>query len=132
VPRKLKITLWVAIGLVVAALVVIMSPLEMVIMSTLMKQGIELPLPLAPFYVFFTMIFVCGVLIVHWTHKNIKQKTLRRYLFLAGASALGVLFFQVVVHRFSEVGMVMAVLVCPTALIVGVALALRFKTTSVA
>jgi hypothetical protein len=114
-PKKLKITLSVAIGLVIAALVVIMSPLEMVIMSTLMKQGIELPLPLAPFYVFFTMIFACGVLIVYWTHKNIKQQTLRRYLFLAGASALGILFFQVVVHRFSEVGFVMVLFVCPIA-----------------
>jgi len=126
-PRKLRIILWVAIGLIIAALVVILSPLEMVIVSTLMKRGIELPLPFAPFYVFFTLLFACGVLIVYWTQKTIKQRALRRYLFLAGASAMGILFFQVVVHRFSEFGMVMAILVCPVALIVGAVLALRYK-----
>jgi peptidoglycan/LPS O-acetylase OafA/YrhL len=126
-PRKLRITLCVAIGLVIAVLVVIISPLEMVIVSTLMKRGIELPLPLAPFYVFFTMLFACGMLIVYWTQKTLKQRALRRYLFLAGASALGILFFQVAVHPFTEFGMVMAILVCPAALIVGAVLALRYK-----
>ncbi len=48
---------------------------------------------------------------------------------MAGASAMGVLFFQVAVHPFTEVGMVMVVLVCPVALIVGAALALRYKAS---
>ena len=135
-PRKLKITLWVAIGLLIATLAVIMvgywqamraaamggpvyNPFIMVI------KGIVVP----AFMIIFGLLFACGVLIVYWTQKTITQRMLRRYLFLAGASALGILFFQVAVHPFIEAGMVMSTLVCPIALVVGAALALRFKST---
>jgi uncharacterized membrane protein YdcZ (DUF606 family) len=133
-PRKLKVTLWVAIGLVIAMLVGIISPLEKVIILMLMERGIEFQLPFAPFYVFFGLLFVCGVLIVYWTQRYWAQKTIqqrrpKRYSLMAGASAMGVLFFQVAVHPFTEVGMVMVVLVCPVALIVGAALALRYKAS---
>ncbi len=133
-PRKLKVTLWVAIGLVIAMLVGIISPLEKVIIRMLMERGIEFQLPFAPFYVFFGLLFACGVLIVYWTQrywaqKTIKQRRPKRYSLMAGASAMGVLFFQVAVHPFTEVGMVMVVLVCPVALIVGAALALRYKAS---
>lgn len=133
-PRKLKVTLWVAIGLVIAMLVGIISPLEKVIIRMLMERGIEFQLPFAPFYVFFGLLFACGVLIVYWTQRYWAQKTIqqrrpKRYSLMAGASAMGVLFFQVAVHPFTEVGMVMVVLVCPVALIVGAALALRYKAS---
>jgi len=49
------------------------------------------------------------------------------HLLLAGASALGILFFHTVVHRFTEAGLVMTLAVCPIALFVGAGLALRFK-----
>jgi TctA family transporter len=119
-PRKLRITLWVTIGLIIAAIlwIIIMNLVAPII-------------PMATHLIFFALIFVCGILIVNWTRKNITQKPLKRYLLLSGASALGILFFQVVVHRFSEVGMVMAVLVCPVASIVGAALALRYKSAPI-
>ena len=131
-PKKLKITLWVAIGLVIAMLVEINSPLEKVIIRILMERGIEFQLPFAPFYIFFGLLFTCGVLIVYWTQrywnqKTINQRKLKRYLLTAGASATGILFFQNVVHPFTEIGMLMVVGVCPIALIVGAVLALRFK-----
>jgi uncharacterized membrane protein YdcZ (DUF606 family) len=131
-PRKLKVTLWVAIGLVIAMLVGIISPLEKVIIRMLMERGIEFQLPFAPFYVFFGLLFACGVLIVYWTQRYWAQKTIqqrrhKRYSLMAGASALGILFFQVAVHPFTEVGMVMVVLVCPVVLIVGAVLALKYK-----
>ena len=119
-PPKLRITLWVAIGLTIAAIL-------WIIIMNLVEPIIPMATYTATYMIFFALIFVCGILIVLWTIKNATQNPLKRYLLLAGASALGILFFQVVVHRFSEVGMVMAVLVCPVALIVGAALALRFK-----
>ena len=119
-PQKLRITLWVAIGLTIAAIL-------WIIIMNLVEPIIPMATYTTTYMIFFALIFVCGILIVLWTIKNATQNPLKRYLLLAGASALGILFFQVVVHRFSEVGMVMAVLVCPVALIVGAALALRFK-----
>ena len=133
-PRKLKVTLWVAIGLAIAMLVGIISPLEKVIIRMLMERGIEFQLPFAPFYVFFGLLFACGVLIVYWTQRYWAQKTIqqrrhKRYSLMAGASALGILFFQVAVHPFFEGGMVMVVLVCPVVLIVGAVLALKHKAS---
>jgi len=134
-PRKLKIVLWVTIGLVAAMPAVVMvgywramsaaatggpvyNPFIMVIRGTVVPA----------FMIIFGLIFACGVLIVYWTQKTIPQRMLRRYLFLAGASAMGILFFQVAVHPFIEAGMVMPILVCPIALVVGAVLALRFKS----
>jgi hypothetical protein len=109
-PRKLIITLWIVIGLTIALFALIGHSF--------------------PFTVFFGLIFACGVLIVSWTQKTIRQRRLRRYLFLAGASAMGVLLFQGL-HIFLWEGfMVMAIFVCPIALIVGAVLALRFKASS--
>jgi len=107
-PRKLKITLWVAIGLAIAFFGLIGHRF--------------------PFTPFFAVIFACGVLIVYWTRKTIKPRTLKRYLLLAGASAMGILFFQGLHLFLVEELMVMAIFVCPAALIVGAALALRFKS----
>ena len=116
-PRKLKITLWVAIGLVIAALAVIGS-------MTLVGRLLSIFL-----MTMFGLIFACGILIVCWTKKTITQVALKRYLLLAGASAMGILFFQNVVHHLTEACFVMALFVCPIALIVGAALALRFKVS---
>ena len=124
-PRKLRITLWVLIGLTIAAI------LWIIIMNNLVEPIIPMATYTATYMIFFALIFVCGVLIVHWTRKNITQKVLKRYLLLAGASALGILFFGIPVHILTEFGMVMAVLVCPIALVVGAVLALRFKSASV-
>ena len=63
-----------------------------------------------------------------WTMGNITQNPLKRYLLLAGASAMGILFFGTVVHMFTEFGLIMATIVCPIALIVGAVLALGFKS----
>ena len=136
-PRKLKIVLWVTIGLVAAMPAVVMvgywramsaaatggpvyNPFIMVIRGTVVPA----------FMIIFGLIFACGVLIVYWTQKTIPQRMLRRYLFLAGASAMGILFFQVAVHPFIEAGFVMALFVCPIALVVGAVLALRFKSAA--
>jgi len=108
-PRKLKITLWVAMGLAIALFGLIGHRF--------------------PFTAFFAIILACGVLIVYWTQKTIKQRTLKRYLLLAGASAIGILFFQGLHLFLVEALMIMALFVCPAALIVGAALALRFKST---
>jgi peptidoglycan/LPS O-acetylase OafA/YrhL len=123
-PRKLKITLWVAIGLTIAVILYI-------IIMNLVAPIIPTATYTATYMIFFALIFVCGILIVHWTRENITQKALKRYLLLAGASALGILFFQVAVHPFNEGGMVMVIPVCPIALFVGAGLALRFKSTPV-
>jgi peptidoglycan/LPS O-acetylase OafA/YrhL len=116
--RKLKILLWVTIGLTIAA-----YP------TTLLVTWVPF-MPLFAFVMtFFALIFVCGVLIVYWTQKTIKQVPLKRYLLTAGASAMGILFFQGPVHMLTEFGFIMALFVCPVALIVGTALALRYKST---
>ena len=112
-PRKLKIILWVAIGLTAAAVSSIMYQLRF------------------PFTPFFALIFACGILIVYWTKKTIKQMALKRYLLLAGASAMGILFFQGPIHFLTEYALIMILIVCPIALIVGAALALKFKSPSV-
>jgi hypothetical protein len=118
-PRKLKITLWITIGLLAATLAEIGS-------MTLVGRLFSIFL-----MIMFGSIFACGILIVCWTQKNITQVVLKRYLLLAGASAMGIFFFQNVVHRFSEVvGFLMVLMVCPTALIVGMVKALRFKSVS--
>jgi len=109
--RKLRITLWVAIGLAIALFGLIGHRF--------------------PFTAFFAIIFACGVLIVYWTKKTIKQVVLKRYLLLAGASAMGILFFQLLHLFLVEELMIMAIFVCPIALIVGAALALKFKSPSV-
>jgi hypothetical protein len=109
-PRKLKIILWVAIGLTIAIFPVIGTRF--------------------PFQVLFGLIFACGVLIVYWTQKTIKQRTLKRYLLLASASAMGILFFQGPMHMLTEYALLMILFVCPIALFVGAGLALRFKSTT--
>jgi hypothetical protein len=114
-PRKLRITLWVAIGLLIAVLAEV---------GSMTLVGIALAKFLM---IMFGSIFACGIPIVYWTQKNITQVALKRYLLLAGASAMGIFFFQRVVHPFSEAGFVMALFVCPIALVVGAILALRFK-----
>jgi hypothetical protein len=127
-PRKLRIILWVAIGLTIGALLWI--NLSWMLIMRLYPSGEMVPNVNFPaFIIFFALIFVCGILIVRWTRKNISQKTLKRYLLMAGASAMGILFFGTVVHMFTEFGFVMATLVCPIALVVGAILALRFKST---
>jgi len=87
-------------------------------------KGIVVP----AFMIIFGLIFACGIPIVYWTKKTITQVPLKRYLLLAGASAMGMLFFQGPVHMLSEAGFVMALFVCPIALVVGAVLALRFKS----
>lgn len=116
-PRKLRITLWVAIGLTIAALP-----------TTLLVTRVPFMTLFAFIVTFLALIFVCGVLIVYWTRKTIKQVPLKRYSLMAGASAMGILFFQGPVHMLTEAGFIMALFVCPAALIVGAAMALRFKS----
>jgi hypothetical protein len=131
-PRKLKITLWVAIGLLVATLAVIyvgywaaIGVLAVPIPSVVTVKGTTV----YAFMIMYGLIFACGIPIVYWTQKTITPVALRRYLLLAGASAMGMLFFGVPVHMLTEAGFVMAMLVCPIALVVGVVMALRFKST---
>ena len=134
-PRKLKITLWVAIGLLAACPAIIMVgywaamnvPAGAPIYSPFVVTIGGTPLPW--FLIVFGLIFACGVLIVYWTQKAITLVVLKKYLLLAGASAMGMLFFAGPVHMLTEVGFVMALLVCPVALVVGVVLALRFKVS---
>jgi ABC-type uncharacterized transport system permease subunit len=81
-PRKLKITLWVAIGLLAAALAVIGS---MTLVGMLLSMFLM---------IMFGSIFACGILvvcwtIVYWTKKTITQVALKRHLLLAGASSHG-------------------------------------------
>ena len=113
-PKKLKIILWVAIGLTIATLPVILSGLHF------------------PFTPFFALISACGILIVYWTRKTITQVVLKRYLLLAGASAIGILFFHGLHFLVEplEALMIVSLFVCPIALVVGAAMALRFKSTS--
>jgi hypothetical protein len=128
VPRKLRITLWVAIWLTVAALLWI--NLGWMLMMRFHPSGEMVPNVNFPaFIIFFALIFVCGIFIVRWTRNNISQNPSKRYLLLAGASAMGILFFGTVVHMFTEFGFVMSLLICPVTLIVGAALALRYKST---
>jgi len=116
-PKKLKIILWVTIGLTIAA-----YPTALLVTCALFITLFALITTL------FSLIFACGVLIVYWTQKTIKQLQLKRYLLMTGASAMGILFFQGPVHMLTEFGFIMALFVCPIALIVGAVLALRFKT----
>jgi len=117
-PRKLRIILWVAVGLTIATILVTMSRASIV---------------WSPFMVFFltmlALILACGILIVYWTKKNIKQVALKRYLLLAGASAMGMLFFEGM-HFFTEAALIMILIVCPVSLIVGAVMALKFKSAS--
>ncbi len=127
-PRKLRIVLWVAIWLTVAALLWI--NLSWMLMVRLYLSGEMVPNVNFPaFIIFFALIFVCGILIVHWTRKGITRNPLKRYLLMAGSSAMGILFFGTVVHMLTEVGFVMSLFVCPVTLIVGAALALRYKAS---
>jgi cbb3-type cytochrome oxidase subunit 3 len=126
-PRKLRITLWVAIWLTVAALLQI--NLGWMLMMRLdptgeMVRNVNFP----AFIIYFSLIFICGILIVRWARENKTQNPLKKYLLLAGASAMGLLFFGTVVHMLTEVGFVMSLFVCPVTLIVGAALALRYKS----
>lgn len=114
--KKLRITLWVTIGLTIAA-----YP------ATLLVTWVPFMTLFAFVMTFFTLIFVCGVLVVYWTQKTIKQLPLKRYLLMTGASAMGILFFQGPIHMLTEFGFIMALFVCPIVLIVGAVLALRFK-----
>jgi cytochrome b subunit of formate dehydrogenase len=126
--RRLRIILWVAIWLTVAALLWI--NLGWMLMMRLYPSGEMMPNVNFPaFIIFFALIFVCGVLIVRWTRKNVTQNPLKRYLLMAGASAMGILFFGTVVHMLTEVGFVMSLFVCPLTLIVGAALALKYKAS---
>jgi hypothetical protein len=131
-PRKLKITLWVAIGLLAATIPVIMfgywaaiGVLAAAIPTSVTLKGTTV----YAFMIMYGLIFACGIPIVYWTNKTITQVALRRYLLLAGASAMGILFFGVPVHMLTEFGFVMSLLVCPITLVVGAVLALRFKST---
>ena len=124
-PKKLKITLWVAIGLAVIALSAI---IVMTILSVVQPSSMTTAFNF-PYIPFAALLFACGILIVYWTRKTIKQVALKRYLLLAGASAIGILFFHCL-HFLLEELMVMGLFVCPVALIVGAALALRFKSAS--
>ena len=135
-PRKLKITLWVTIGLLAAMPAVVMIGYWRAISAAAMGGPVYNPFLLTirgtavpAFMIIFGLIFACGIPIVYWTQKTVTQVPLKRYLLLAGASAMGILFFGVPVHMLSEAGMVMSTLVCPIALVVGAALALRFKST---
>ena len=127
-PRKLRTTLWVAIWLTVAALLWINLGWMLMMRGypiPVMVPNVNLPI----FIIFFVLIFIVGILIVYWTRRNVTQNPLKRYLLLAGASAMGILFFGTVVHMFTEFGFVMSLFVCPIALVVGAILALRFKST---
>ncbi len=133
-PRKLKITLWVAIGLLAAMPAIIMggywtamrAPAGAAISNPFIVIVKGTPVP--AFMIIFGLIFACGIPIVYWTNKTITQVALKRYLLLAGASAMGILFFGVPVHMLTEAGFVLSLFVCPIALVVGAALALRFKS----
>jgi len=129
-PRKLKITLWVTIGLLAATFAVIgwMNWTHLV-RSQLFPGSWLFNLLMT----IFGLIFACGVLIVYWTRRFwikrvIKERNLKRYLLMAGASAMGILFFAATALRVSEGGMVVVIIVCPIALVVGAVLALRFKS----
>ena len=125
-PRKLRIILWVAIWITVAALLWI--NLEGMLIESLYPSSDMVPNFNFPvFIMFFALVFVCGILIVRWTRVYISYNPLKRNLLLAGASAIGILFFGTVAHMLTEVGFVMALFVCPVALIVGAVKALRFK-----
>jgi len=134
-PRKLRIVLWITIGLLAAMPAVVMVGYWRAMSAAatggpaynpfiLTIKGIVVP----AFMIIFGLIFACGIPIVYWTKKTITQVPLKRYLLLAGASAMGMLFFQGPVHMLSEAGFVMALFVCPIALVVGAVLALRFKS----
>jgi heme/copper-type cytochrome/quinol oxidase subunit 3 len=132
--KKLKIILWVTIGLLAAAPPVTMVGYwqELGILTTDLPvtttvQGTPLPIAIL---ILASLLCASGILIVYWTHQTITQTKLKRYLLLAGASAMGMIFFGGPVHMFTEFGFVMATIVCPIALIVGAILALRNKATA--
>ena len=82
-PRKLVITLWLAIGLTIP--IILILPLSIPgarLGAAAIWQSIS------------GSILTLGMLIIYWTKKAITQVTLKRYLLLAGASAIGILFFQ--------------------------------------
>jgi hypothetical protein len=117
-PRKLKITLWVAVGLVIAMMVVIGS---YQLRGTMFSAFI---------WTMFGLLLASGILIVYWTNKTITQASLRRYLLLAGASAMGVVMFQGIYLFLAEAAFIMALFLCPIALIVGMAKALQLRSLS--
>jgi hypothetical protein len=117
-PRKFKIILWVAGGLVIATMVVI---------GSYQLSGTMLS---AFAWTMFSLLLASGILIVYWTNKTITQASLKRYLLLAGASAMGIIIFQGVHLFVTEAALVMALFVCPIALIIGMAKALQFKSSS--
>jgi hypothetical protein len=130
--RKLKITLWITIGLLAAMPAVIfvgywqaIGVLRTAIPMSVTVKGTTV----YAFMILFGLIFACGIPIVYWTKKTVTQVPLKRYLLLAGASAMGILFFGLPVHMLTEFGFAMATLVCPITLVVGLVMALRFKST---
>jgi len=135
-PRKLKIVLWVTIGLLAAMPAVVMVGYWRAISAAATGGPVYNPFILTirgtivpAFMILFGLIFACGILIVYWTQKTITPVAIKKYLLLAGASAMGILFFGVPVHMLTEAGFVLSLLVCPIALVVGVVKALRFKST---
>jgi hypothetical protein len=134
-PRKLKIVLWVTVGLLIAMPVVVEVGYWRAISAAAMGGPVYNPFlviikgtVVPAFMILFGLIFACGIPIVYWTQKTITQVPLKRYLLLAGASAMGILFFGVPVHILTEAGMVMSLFVCPITLVVGLVMALRFKS----
>ena len=134
-PRKLKIVLWVTIGLLAAMPAVVMVGYWRAISAAATGGPVYNPFILTirgtivpAFMIIFGLIFACGIPIVYWTQKTVTQVALKRYLLLAGASAMGMLFFLGPVHILTEAGFVMGLFVCPVALIVGAVKALRFKS----
>jgi len=135
-PRKLKIVLWVTIGLLAAMPAVVMVGYWRAISAAATGGPVYNPFILTirgtivpAFMIIFGLIFACGIPIVYWTQKTITQVALKRYLLLAGASAMGILFFGGPVHMLTEAGFVLSLFVCPIALVVGAILALRFKVS---
>ena len=116
-PRKFKIILWVAVGLAIATMVVI---------GSYQLRGIVL---IGFIWTMFGLLLASGILIVYWTKKTVTEASLKRYLLLAGASAMGIAIFQGVHLFVTEAALIMALFLCPIALIVGTAKALQFKSS---
>jgi hypothetical protein len=119
-----KIILWIIVGLFIAtpgtiALLTNMQVAVSIRFHLMIAGGIS--------------IFALGIVILYLTIRTVIQKELKRYLLLAGASAVAMVFF-ITWHNFltpffdeEPATFVMGIFVCPIAFIVGTVKAFRFK-----
>jgi len=122
--KPAKIMLWTIVGLLIA------TPATLTL-STNMQVAVSIRFHLM--IAGASSILALGIAMLYLTIRTVTQKELKRYLLLAGASAVAIVFF-ITLHNFltpffdeEPATFVMGIFVCPIAFILGTVKAFRLK-----